>query len=70
MGEDDFAENYTTKVIYGHKIEHYANDKFCYDEFQPLDIRQDTILDKIERLFLTTLFFITVVGVVFIIHCL
>lgn len=70
MDNDDLMEHYSTKVIYGHKIEHYANDKFWYDEFQPLDIRQDTILDKLERLFLTTLFFITVIGVVFIIHCL
>lgn len=29
--DDDDLDIYTTKVIYGHKIEHYANNKFWYD---------------------------------------
>lgn len=51
---DDFTEeNYKTEVIYGYKIKHYSNDEYLYDEFQPLEIRRDTILDKLaisERL--------------------
>lgn len=70
MDDEVLLKNYTTKVIYGHKIEYYENDKFIYDEFQPLEIRPDTIIDKLERLFLTSLFLITVTGIVFIIHCL
>lgn len=70
MDDDFLLRNYTSKVIYGCKIEHYEDDKFVYDEFKPLEIRSDTIMDKLERLFLTSLFLITVVGIVFIIHCL
>ena len=70
MDDDLLLKNYTTKVIYGHKIEHYDGDKFWYDEFQPLDIKPDTIIDKLERLFLTTLFLIAATGIVYIIHCL
>ena len=69
MDDDMNIENYTTKVIYGHKIEHYYGDKLMRDEFEPLEIRPDTIIDKLERLFLTSLFFTTVVGIVYIIHC-
>lgn len=59
-----------TKITYGCEIEHYSDGKFDYKEFQPLNINSNTILDKLERLLLTSLFFITVVGIVFIIHCL
>ncbi|MBP5597566.1 MAG: hypothetical protein J6Y02_19500 [Pseudobutyrivibrio sp.] len=70
MYDDMPLQNYTTKAIYGHKIEHYIGDKFWYDEFQPLEIKSDTILDKLERLILTSLFFVTVFGIVYIMHCL